>query len=81
MEQLIKQAFLHVEVIGPHLHEGNHDLVGPEGEIILSQVWKSMVQPGWAINMHMWPMPEPPPLPQPLKQPDILKRDSGWRWG
>lgn len=65
MEELIKQAFLHVEVIGPHVHQGHYDLVGPDGEIILPQVWETMVQPDWAITMHMWPMPEPPPLEMP----------------
>jgi hypothetical protein len=63
MEELIKQAFLHVDVIGPHVHEGHYDLVGPDGEIILPQVWETMIQPDWAITMHMWPMPEPPPPP------------------
>lgn len=63
MEELIKQAFLNVEVIGPHVHEGHYDLVDPDGEIILPQVWETVVQPDWAITMHMWPMPEPLPLP------------------
>lgn len=63
MEGLIKQAFLHVDVIGPHVHEGHYDLVGPDGEIILPQVWESMIQPDMTITMHMWPMPEPPPPP------------------
>jgi hypothetical protein len=66
MEELIKQAFLHVDVIGPHVHEGHYDLVGPDGEIILPQVWETMIQPDWLITMHMWPMPEtPPPPPEP----------------
>src|SRR4051812_13728189 len=65
MEELIKQAFLHVEVIGPHVPQGHYDLVGPDGEIILPQVWETMVQPDWAITMHMWPMPEPPPPEMP----------------
>jgi hypothetical protein len=68
MEELIKQAFLHVDIIGPHVHEGHYDLVGPDGEIILPQVWETMVQPDWAITMHMWPMPEPPP-PKPEVEP------------
>ncbi len=63
MEELIKQAFLHVDVIGPHVAEGHYDLVGPNGEIILPQVWETMVEPDWTITMHMWPMPEPPPKP------------------
>jgi hypothetical protein len=85
MEALINQAFLHVDVIGQHVHEGHYDLVGPDGEIILPQVYESMVKPDWAITMHMWPMPEPPkghghgppgpppPMPGP---PEIIGRHS-----
>lgn len=63
MEELIRQAFLHVEIIGPHVAEGHYDLVGPNGEIILPQVWETMIEPDWTITMHMWPMPEPPAEP------------------
>ncbi|TGJ87497.1 hypothetical protein E0Z10_g1323 [Xylaria hypoxylon] len=56
MEDLIKQAFLHVDVIGPHVQAGHYDLVGPNGEIILPQVWDKVIEPDWAISMHMWPM-------------------------
>lgn len=65
MEDLIKQAFLHVEIIGPHVAEGHYDLVGPNGEIILPQVWETMVEPDWTITMHMWPMPDPPKAADP----------------
>ena len=61
MEELIKQAFLHVDIIGPHVQQGHYDLIGPNGEIILPQVWETMIEPDWAITMHMWPMPEPKP--------------------
>jgi hypothetical protein len=60
MEELIKQAFLHVEVIGPHVQEGHYDLIGPNGEIILPSVWEKVVEPDWAITMHMWPMDKAP---------------------
>jgi len=60
MEELIKQAFLHVDVIGQHVQEGHYDLMGPDGEIVLPQVWERTVLPDWLITMHMWPMPEPP---------------------
>lgn len=67
METLIKQAFLHVDTIGDHVHAGHYDLTGPDGEIILPQVWDTMVQPDWEITMHLWPMEEekqaPPDLP------------------
>lgn len=60
---MIKQAFLHVDVIGPHVQQGHYDLIGPNGEIILPQVWETMIEPDWAITMHMWPMPAPKPGP------------------
>lgn len=68
MEDLVKQAFINVDVIGPHVNDGHYDLLGPTGEIILPQVWESVIEPGWLITMHMWPMPEPPrqaPAPMP----------------
>ncbi|KAM3414664.1 hypothetical protein BST61_g9822 [Cercospora zeina] len=68
METLIKQAFLHVDVIGDHVHQGHYDLTGPDGEIILPQIWDSMIQPDWEVTMHLWPMEEEkmPPKEDPL---------------
>jgi hypothetical protein len=81
MEELIKQAFLHVDIIGPHVHQGHYDLVGPDGEIILPQVWETMIQPDWNVTMHMWPMPEPeqapPPPPPPPPPADHLQFMAG----
>lgn len=59
MEVLIRQAFANVDVIGMQVMEGHFDLTGPNGEIILPQVWDKTVQPDWEVSMHMWPMPEP----------------------
>ena len=59
MEDLIRQAFLHVDIIGPHVAEGHYDLIGPNNEIILPGVWETVIEPDWTITMHMWPMPEP----------------------
>nr|POE63362.1 hypothetical protein CFP56_04265 [Quercus suber] len=61
MEGLIRQAFLHVDVLGEHVHAGHYDLTGPDGEIILPQVWDTMIQPDVEVTMHMWPMSEPEP--------------------
>jgi len=61
MEDLIKQAFLHVDVIGPHVQAGHYDLVGPNGEIILPQIWDKVIEPDWSVTMHMWPMDRPGP--------------------
>lgn len=70
MEDLIKQAFLHIEIIGPHVAEGHYDLVGPNGDIILPQVWETVVEPDWTITMHMWPIPEKPQEPDPSPAAD-----------
>lgn len=81
MEELIKQAFLRVDIIGPHVHQGHYDLTGPDGEIILPQMWETLVQPDWSITMYLWPMPESRadfpgmeilPLPPPPPPPGIL---------
>ncbi|KAJ4181983.1 hypothetical protein NW755_010671 [Fusarium falciforme] len=61
MEDLIKQSFPQVEVVGLHVVEGRYDLIGPDGEIILPSVWEKVVQPDWAITMRMWPGYEMPP--------------------
>ncbi|KAI0449404.1 hypothetical protein F5B21DRAFT_49132 [Xylaria acuta] len=64
MQELIEAAFLHVDVIGSEVREGHYDLVGPDGAIILPQTWEEIIQPGWNISMHMWPMaPSGPPQP------------------
>lgn len=55
MHDLIKQAFNHVEVIGPQVHRGQYDLIGPDGQIILPQIWEKVVEPDWSIEMKMWP--------------------------
>jgi hypothetical protein len=73
MEALIQQAFLHVDVIGQHVHEGHYDLIGPDGEIILPQVWETMIKPDTMVEMKMWPMPERrPPPPEALPPPPML---------
>jgi hypothetical protein len=61
MQQLIFECFFYVEIIGPHVYQGHYDLVGPNGEIILPQIWETMVEEGWVITMNMWPFPEPNP--------------------
>ena len=76
MEYLIKEAFLHVDVYGPHVANGEYDLLGPHDEIIMKHVWETMIQPGWEISMHMWPIPEPPEDPLPGLG-DIVIVDEG----
>ncbi|KAI5199787.1 hypothetical protein E4T39_06057 [Aureobasidium subglaciale] len=60
METLIRQAFVNIERIGPHVANGHYHLLGPNSEIILPQVWDIVVQPGWDIKMQLWPLPPDP---------------------
>jgi hypothetical protein len=72
MKRLIEQAFLHVEVIGPHVFDGHYDLVMKEtGCIVMPRLWDAAVKPGCSITMHMWPLPalSPPPLAPPRVVP------------
>lgn len=55
MQDLIIQAFAHVDVLGPHVRHGHFDLEGPEGELIRKEAWDTTVQPGWQVTMKMWP--------------------------
>jgi hypothetical protein len=76
MEELIKQAFLNDSDIGTQVQNGAYDLVGPDGGIILPQIWETMVRPDWDISMHMLPM-KPPALPEFLPPPPILYASRG----
>ena len=58
MENLIKEAFLHISDLGPHVAGGRYDLLGPKDEILMPAIWESVIEPGWEITMHMWPIPE-----------------------
>ncbi|KAJ3530579.1 hypothetical protein NM208_g9264 [Fusarium decemcellulare] len=56
IEHLIKAAFKEVAVIGPHVMEGHFDLLSPDGDIMLPDVWEDLVEPEMAVHMEMWPM-------------------------
>lgn len=62
MKELINQAFQQVDVLGPHVRAGHYDLIGPNNEIILPEVWNQVIEPDWTIKMTMWPMDKSPPL-------------------
>lgn len=56
MENLISEAFESIEPpYGPHVLEGHYDLIA-DGQIILPQVWETMIEPGWSITMDLWPL-------------------------
>ncbi|KAK3378965.1 hypothetical protein B0T24DRAFT_694254 [Lasiosphaeria ovina] len=61
MECHIRDAFMHVEVVGPHVQQGHYDLL-KAGEVVLPKFWGATIRPGDLVTMHMWPMDK---LPRP----------------
>lgn len=81
MEDLINQAFAHIDGLGPHVREGHYDLEGPEGELILKNIWDTTVQPGWQVTMKMWPQLEDHPTrPRMPPMPPGLSREQQEQW-
>ena len=74
MESTISQAFLHdhvlVDGLVERVYNGQYDLIGPDGEIILPKLWDSSVKPNWSITMQMWPMKAEEGTPPPSHSPD-----------
>jgi hypothetical protein len=79
MKALLEQAFSRIDNLGARVAKGEYDLVGPTGEIILPQVWETILEPDWAISMHMWPMQEVPGPASPGSNPKdgMDKQDGG----
>lgn len=79
---LVRQAFIHVDFASHHVHAGYFDILSPKGHVILPAVWSEVIEPGWELSMHMWPMPEPvvpvsphpPPPPPPFSPPPHPRR-------
>ncbi|KAF4464925.1 ABC transporter transmembrane domain type 1 [Fusarium albosuccineum] len=66
MADLIKQAFLHVDVLGPHVMEGHYDVIGEDGTSILPSIWEDIVEPELSVFMTLWPIDNlQPPVPSP----------------
>lgn len=42
----------------PHNSDGDYDLIGPNGDVIVPQVWGEIIEPYMVITMHMWSIPE-----------------------
>ncbi|KAI4263769.1 MAG: hypothetical protein L6R42_001100 [Xanthoria sp. 1 TBL-2021] len=58
ISELITEAFRPIRSLDPWVAVGHYDLLSARGEIILPKVWHSIIEPGAAIAMHMWPKPE-----------------------
>lgn len=77
MEDLIKQAFSQVDILGPHVQEGHYDLTGSDGKIILPSVWEETVEPGLHITMTMWPLDKAPLAGLGLKESEQPPDEEG----
>lgn len=38
------------------MNDGHYDILDPQGRVVLPSVWDAVVEPGWEVSMHMWPM-------------------------
>ncbi|KAI0968673.1 hypothetical protein F4678DRAFT_442456 [Xylaria arbuscula] len=45
MVNLIKQMFMHIDVLGPHVMHGHYDVMNSRGSIVLPSLWKFSVKP------------------------------------
>ncbi|KAK7420963.1 hypothetical protein QQX98_002530 [Neonectria punicea] len=88
MEELIKQAFVQVSILRPHVLEGHYDLIGPNGQTITPDAWEDTIEPDSLITMVMWPMDKiapigskssPLPYASPTKPPEPTTRTWGKR--
>lgn len=57
MERLIKQSFKNAPNLAASVAALEYDLLDPNGDIILPQVWESVVQPNWTMRVKLWPPP------------------------
>ena len=55
MEELIWQCDGNIPNVGDRMMEGQYYLLGPDGEMVMPQVWETMVKPEWHVTMQLWP--------------------------
>ncbi|KAG9845081.1 hypothetical protein KCU98_g7017, partial [Aureobasidium melanogenum] len=58
LENTLVSAFLDIERIRPYVMNGNYRLIGPSNDVVLPKDWESLVQPGWEVQMQLWPVTE-----------------------
>ena len=54
MENLIKRSFSRVESVDSRIFRGRYDILSPSGEIILPEIWDSVIRPGWVVELSFW---------------------------
>ena len=54
MENLIKRSFSHIETLNTQIFRGSYDILSPTGEIILPEIWDTVIKPGWVVELRFW---------------------------
>jgi len=56
MSELIQQSYAGVKKSKDvkDVKDGKYNLIGPNDQVILPQLWERLVEPGWEISMKMW---------------------------
>ncbi|KAF8853387.1 hypothetical protein BDZ45DRAFT_694290 [Acephala macrosclerotiorum] len=67
-DNILKLTFGGSDVTGKAVQQGHYQLLDQHGTVILPQMWKSLVQPGSSLRIHIW---EGPGLSKPLTPPPI----------
>ena len=54
MENLIRRSFSHLESLNSEIVRGSYDIRGPTGEIILQEIWDTVIKPAWTGELRLW---------------------------
>ena len=54
MENLIKRSFSHIETRNSEIFRGSYDILSPTGEIVLPEIWDTVIKPGWVVELRFW---------------------------
>ncbi len=54
MEHLIQRSFSQDESINSKIFRGSYDILSPTGEIILPELWDTVIKPGWTVELRTW---------------------------
>ena len=54
MENLIRRSFSHIETLNSKIFRGSYDTLSPTGEIVLPEIWNTVIKPGWVVELSLW---------------------------
>ncbi len=54
MEHLIQRSFSQDESINSKIFRGGYDILSPTGEIVLPEIWDTVIKPGWTVELRIW---------------------------